>query len=171
MKKRTGLSIAGGVLEIIAGVSWLGYALLALRLYALMDYSFDNFDWLQFIFPIVFIVFGIMACVGKMKKDLIVYGLLNLLFIAWLIYKAVMAGSIAYFIYFASGEIIMLLLSACFFFFTKKSEYEIVFDKKLKDYIAQEPPESKKLRKSVVITSAVFILVLFICSILLVCLS
>ena len=106
-----------------------------------------------------------------MKRDLIIYGIMNLIFIAWLIYKAVMAGSIAYFIYLVSGEIIMLILSACFFFFTKKSEYEIVFDKKLNDYIAEEPAESKKLRKSIVITSAVIILVLFIGTILLVCLS
>lgn len=171
MKKRTGLAIAGGVLEIIAGVSWLGYALFALSIYSSIENGLSNFDWLQLIFPILFIIYGIMACVGKMKRDLIIYGIMNLIFIAWLIYKAVMAGSIAYFIYLASGEIIMLILSAFFFFFTKKSEYEIVFDKKLDDYIAEEPAESKKLRKSIVITSAVIILVLFIGTILLVCLS
>lgn len=167
MKKRTGLAIAGGVLETIAGVSWLGYALIALSFYSSIENGTQNFDWVQLIFPIGFIIFGIMACVGKMKKDLIMYGLMNFVFIAWLIYKAVLAGSIVYFIYLASSEIIMLILSACFFFFTKKSEYEIVFDKKLNDYIAEEPTDSKKLRKSIVITSAVSISVLFLTTVLL----
>ena len=33
MKKRTGLGIAGGILEIIAGVYWLSYSLFALIIY------------------------------------------------------------------------------------------------------------------------------------------
>lgn len=158
MKKRTGLAIAGGILEIIAGVSWLSYALFGLSVFIKLNYDLKNYDWIQLIYPISFVVFGIMACVGRKKKYLISYGIMNLIFVAWLVYKAVITNTFASFIYFASGEIIMLVLSSCFFFFTKQSEYEqnynvleqeykTEFNKRLSEYKANEPVKTKKNRK------------------------
>lgn len=160
MKKRTGLAIAGGILEIIAGVSWLSYALFGLSVFIKLNYDLKNYDWIQLIYPISFVVFGIMACVGRKKKYLISYGIMNLIFVAWLVYKAVITNTFASFIYSASGEIIMLIVSSCFFFFTKQSEYEqnynvleqeykTEFNKRLSEYKANEPVKTKKNRKIV----------------------
>lgn len=55
MKKRTGLALAGGILEIIAAAFWLSYALFALYIFAQVENGLQLFDWLQIIFPVCFI--------------------------------------------------------------------------------------------------------------------
>ena len=68
MKKRTGLGISGGILEIIAGVYWLSYSLFALIIYSKIENGLQTFDWVQLILPLCFIIFGIMAIIDKRKK-------------------------------------------------------------------------------------------------------
>lgn len=156
MKKRTGLALAGGILEIIAAAFWLSYALFALYIFAQVENGLKLFDWLQIIFPVCFIVYGILAIIGTMKSELIGFGVTNLLFMGWLIYK-VCAGDAAVsqlilLILLFSTEFILLILSSCFFFFSKKSEYEIVFDEKYKEYMSAQPPKFKKIKKIYIIS-------------------
>lgn len=156
MKKRTGLALAGGILEIIAAAFWLSYALFALYIFAQVENGLQLFDWLQIIFPVCFIVYGILAIIGTMKSELIGFGVTNLLFMGWLIYK-VCAGDAAVsqlilIILLFSTEFILLILSSCFFFFSKKSEYEIVFDEKYKEYMSAQPPKFKKIKKIYIIS-------------------
>lgn len=161
MKKRTGLGIAGGILEIIAGVYWLSYSLFALVIYSRLENGLQSFDWVQLILPLCFIAFGIMAIIGRRKKDLISFGIVNMLFVAYLIYKACIGATtlshLIFTILLFSGEIILLLISSFFFFFTKKSEYEIVFDERLKKHKEQEPLEHKKLKKILIIMEAILL--------------
>lgn len=156
MKKRTGLALAGGILEIIAAAFWLSYALFALYIFAQVENGLQLFDWLQIIFPVCFIVYGILAIIGTMKSELISFGVTNLLFMGWLIYKAC-AGNAAVsqlilIILLFSTEFILLILSSCFFFFSKESEYEIVFDEKYKQYMSAQPPKFKKIKKIYIIS-------------------
>lgn len=156
MKKRTGLALAGGILEIIAAAFWLSYAFFALYIFAQVENGLKLFDWLQIIFPVCFIVYGILAIIGTMKSELIGFGVTNLLFMGWLIYKAC-AGNAAVsqlilIILLFSTEFILLILSSCFFFFSKESEYEIVFDEKYKQYMSAQPPKFKKIKKIYIIS-------------------
>lgn len=166
MKKRTGLSIAGGILEIIAGVYWLSYSLFALIIYSKIENGLQTFDWVQLILPLCFIIFGIMAIIGKRKKDLVSFGVINLLFVAYIIYKACIGATtlshLIFTILLFSGEIILLLISSFFFFFTKKSEYEIVFDSRYKEYVDNQPPEYKRLKILYLILSLALILIISI---------
>lgn len=161
MKKRTGLGIAGGILEIIAGMYWLSYSLFALIIYSKIENGLQTFDWVQLILPLCFIIFGIMAIIGKRKKDLVSFGVINLLFVAYIIYKACIGATalshLIFIILLFSGEIILLLISSFFFFFTKKSEYEIVFDEKFKKYKNDEPLEHKKLKNILIISGAILL--------------
>lgn len=148
IKKRTGLALAGGILEIIAAAFWLSYALFALYIFAQVENGLKLFDWLQIIFPVCFIVYGILAIIGTMKSELIGFGVTNLLFMGWLIYKAC-AGNAAVsqlilIILLFSTEFILLILSSCFFFFSKESEYEIVFDEKYKQYMSANRQNLKR---------------------------
>ncbi len=166
MKKRTGLSIAGGILEIIAGVYWLSYSLFTLIIYSKIGNGLQTFDWVQLILPLCFIIFGIMAIIGKRKKDLVSFGVINLLFVAYIIYKACIGATtlshLIFIILLFSGEIILLLISSFFFFFTKKSEYEIVFDSRYTEYVDNQPPEYKRLKKIYLLLSLALVLIISI---------
>lgn len=170
MKKRTGLSIAGGILEIIAGVYWLSYSLFALIIYSKIENGLQTFDWVQLILPLCFILFGIMAIIGKRKKDLVSFGVINLLFVAYIIYKACIGATtlshLIFIILLFSGEIILLLISSFFFFFTKKSEYEIVFDERIKIYKEQEPIEHKRYNNIYFISTLTLVCIMSVCIIL-----
>ena len=143
MKKRTGLSIAGGILEIIAGVYWLSYSLFALIIYSKIENGLQTFDWVQLILPLCFILFGIMAIIGKRKKDLVSFGVINLLFVAYIIYKACIGATtlshLIFIILLFSGEIILLLISSFFFFFTKKVNMKLFLMKNLKNIKMMNP--------------------------------
>lgn len=52
IKKRTGLALAGGILEIIAAAFWLSYAFFALYIFAQVENELKLFDWLQIISPV-----------------------------------------------------------------------------------------------------------------------
>lgn len=168
MKKRTGLSIAGGVLEIIAGVSWLGYALIYILLLQAFNLNFA-IDWVMFILPICFIFYGVMACVGVIKSSLRTYAIINFIFIGYLIYKAVMLKMSAnMFIYTAIVEIILLLIASLLFLLSKKSEYEIVFDAKMKEYLIEEPAETNKDRKKLLLFISLPIVVVLVISLIII---
>lgn len=167
MKKRTGLSIAGGILEIIAGVYWLGYALIAYGFYAWSGSS--NFDYVQLIMPICFILFGIFACIGRKNSDLKTYATINILFIVWVLFKALYNNpspmAIVYTILLCSFEIICLII-ATFLFMFSKSEYDKWYTNQLKDYIATEPKENKTARYAmlVIFSSMLSIMILQVLS-------
>lgn len=170
MRKRTGLGIAGGIIEIIAGVYWLSYSLFALIIYSKIENGLQTFDWVQLILPFCFIIFGIMAIIGKRKKDLVSFGVINLLFVAYIIYKACIGATtlshLIFTILLFSGEIILLLIASFFFFFTKKSEYEIIFDERLKQYKNEEPLEHKKLKNKLIIFGVILLVINFLAMLL-----
>lgn len=159
MKKRTGLALAGGILEIIAGTYLLIYSLWALYICTQIPNGLSMYNWEFIIIFTCLILFGIFAIIGKTKKDLAGYGIFNLLFIGFLIYRAITATStlsyaVAVILIFAV-EIILLLIATMFFFFTPKSEYEIVFLKRLEEYKENEPDEHKKTKKIILITTII----------------
>lgn len=143
MKKRTGLALAGGILEIIAGTYLLIYALWALSFYLQIPNGLQIYNWEMLIVFGVLIFFGIMAIIGKTKKDLATYGILNLLYVGMLIFRAIQTNATNV-IWVFSFEMILLVIASMFFFFSKKSEYEIVYEERLKEYKAKEPQEHKK---------------------------
>ncbi len=100
------------------------------------------------------------------EKDLVSFGVINLLFVAYIIYKACIGATtlshLIFTILLFSGEIILLLISSFFFFFTKKSEYEIVFDSRYKEYVDNQPPEYKRLKILYLILSLALILIISI---------
>lgn len=165
MKKRTGLALAGGILEIIAGTFLLIYFLWDLLLYTIPNGNgLSVHNWGFLIVFVCLILFGIFAIVGKTKKDLICYGVLNLVYIAFLVYGAITTAptlslAIAVILVF-SVEIILLLIATIFFFFSKRSEYEIVFNEKLKIYKENEPKENKILKKKFLISSLITLLLM-----------
>lgn len=159
MKKRTGLALAGGILEIIAGTYLLIYSLWGLYIYTQIYNDLSMYPWEFLIIFVCLIFFGIYAIIGKTKKDLACFGTLNLLFIVFLIYRAITATSnisdtVDIILIFAV-EIILLLIATMFFFFTPKSEYEIVFLKRLEEYKENEPDEHKKTKKIILITTII----------------
>lgn len=164
MKKRTGLALAGGILEIIAGTYLLIYSLWALYIYTQIPNGLSMYNWEFLIIFVCLILFGIFAIIGKTKKDLAGYGIFNLLFIGFLIYRAITATStlsyaVAVILIFAV-EIILLLIATMFFFFNKKSEYEIFFYEKLKIFKEKEPQENKKVKKIFLIVSLITLILL-----------
>ena len=164
MKKRTGLALAGGILEIIAGTYLLIYSLWALYICTQIPNGLSMYNWEFIIIFTCLILFGIFAIIGKTKKDLAGYGIFNLLFIGFLIYRAIIATStlsyaVAVILIFAV-EIILLLIATMFFFFSKKSEYEIVFNERLKTFKEQEPQENKKVKKIFLIVSLITLILL-----------
>lgn len=138
MKKRTGLALAGGILEIIAGTYLLIYALWALSFYLQIPNGLQIYNWEMIIVFGVLIFFGIMAIIGKTKKDLATYGILNLLYVGMLIFRAIQTNATNV-IWVFSFEMILLVIASMFFFFSKKSKYEIVYEERLKEYKANEP--------------------------------
>lgn len=165
MKKRTGLALAGGILEIIAGTYLLIYALWALSFYLQIPNGLQMYNWEMLIVFGVLIFFGIMAIIGKTKKDLATYGILNLLYVGMLIYRAIQTDATNV-IWVFSFEMILLVIASMFFFFSKKSEYEIVYEERLKEYKANEPQEHKKL-KNIFTYSSIGVIVLIGLSMLL----
>lgn len=158
MKKRTGLALAGGILEIIAGINLLIYALWYLYVCSVIPNGLSLYNWDMLIIFCCLIFFGIMAIIGKPKKDLTTYGIINLLSIAYMIYTAVGNSKNEYAIIIAiilvfSFEILLLIISSMFFFFTKKSEYDIVFEDRLKTRKDNQPHEYKKLKKTYILIS------------------
>ena len=73
-----------------------------------------------------------MAIIGQTKKDLATYGILNLLYVGMLIYRAIQTNATNV-IWVFSFEMILLVIASMFFFFSKKSEYEIVYEERLKE--------------------------------------
>lgn len=165
MKKRTGLALAGGILEIIAGTYLLIYALWALSFYLQIPNGLQIYNWEMLIVFGILIFFGIMAIIGKTKKDLATYGILNLLYVGMLIYRAIQTNATNV-IWVFSFEMILLVIASMFFFFSKKSEYEIVYEERLKEYKANEPQEHKKL-KNILTYSSIGVIVLIGLSMLL----
>ena len=164
MKKRTGLALAGGILEIIAGTYLLIYSLWALYICTQIPNGLSMYNWEFIIIFACLILFGIFAIIGKTKKDLAGYGIFNLLFIGFLIYRAITATStlsyaVAVILIFAV-EIILLLIATMLFFFSKKSEYEIVFNKRLETFKEQESQENKKIKKIFLIVSLITLILL-----------
>lgn len=163
MKKRTGLALAGGILEIIAGINLLMYALWYLYVCSVIPNGLSLYNWDMLIIFCCLIFFGIMAIIGKPKKDLITYGIMNLVGIAYMIYSAVGNSKNEYAIIIAiilvfSFEILLLIISSMFFFFTKKSEYDIVFENRLKTRKDNQPQEYKKLKKTYILISLALVL-------------
>lgn len=104
---KNGLRVAGAILEIIAGALWL---LVSLVTGKIASYWGLKLDILQIIMPICFIMFGVLSFSDKRKKaDFIVYGILNLVFIALQFYYASYVGL-------GILQMILLLIAAiCFF--------------------------------------------------------
>ena len=86
-EKRTGFAIAGGIFEIIAGVNLLGYAIWALFVFAQIPNGIQKYNWELLILFVCIILFGIFAIVGRKKSDLNTFGIINLAFIGYFIYK------------------------------------------------------------------------------------
>lgn len=111
-----------------------------------------------------------MAIIGKPKKDLITYGVINLMSIAYMIYIAISNSknidAIITVILVFSFEILLLIISSMFFFFTKKSEYDIVFEDRLKTRKDNQPQEYKKLKKTYILISLALVLIVSISQIL-----
>lgn len=144
--KRSGFQIAGGVLEIVAGAFWL---IVSLIFNNFAKYLGLKLDILQIIMPICFIIFGALSCTGKRRKsDVFTYGILNLVFIGLQFYFGTYLGL-------GIVQMVLLFIASLMFFISPKMQNEIEFDKKYKEYVANEPANSKRTRKIFIIVCCV----------------
>lgn len=147
MKKRTGLSLAGGIIQIIGAVYWFLAVLFVFYIYSMFPYEKSPFDYIQLVLPIVFLLFGIRACIGERTSNLRTYGILNIMFIALQCYDVFgLNKSSGTYIGLGVFQMSLLLVSAILFFCSKKSEYEIWYNQRLKEYTEQESKQAQKIR-------------------------
>lgn len=147
MKKRTGLSLAGGIIQIIGAVYWFFAVLFVFYIYSMFPYEKSPFDYIQLVLPVIFLLFGIRACIGERTSNLRTYGILNIMFIALQCYDVFgLNKSSGTYIGLGVFQMTLLLVSAILFFCSKKSEYEIWYNQRLKEYTEQESKQAQKIR-------------------------
>ncbi len=147
MKKRTGLSLAGGIIQIVGAVYWFFAVLFVFYIYSMFPYEKSPFDYIQLVLPVIFLLFGIRACIGERTSNLRTYGILNIMFIALQCYDVFgLNKSSGTYIGLGVFQMTLLLVSAILFFCSKKSEYEIWYNQRLKEYTEQESKQAQKIR-------------------------
>ncbi len=147
MKKRTGLSLAGGIIQIIGAVYWFLAVLFVFYIYSMFPYEKSPFDYIQLLLPVIFLLFGIRACIGERTSNLRTYGILNIMFIALQCYDVFgLNKSSGTYIGLGVFQMTLLLVSAILFFCSKKSEYELVYNERLKEHIDKESKQAQKIR-------------------------
>ncbi len=147
MKKRTGLSLAGGIIQIVGAVYWFLAVLFVFYIYSMFPYEKSPFDYIQLVLPVIFLLFGIRACIGERTSNLRTYGILNIMFIALQCYDVFgLNKSSGTYIGLGVFQMTLLLVSAILFFCSKKSEYEIWYNQRLKEYTEQESKQAQKIR-------------------------
>ena len=113
--KKSGLQIAGGILELVAGAFWL---LVSLIYNDFANYIGLKLEVLQLIMPICFIIFGAVSCTGKRRKsDVVTYGVLNIVFLALQFYFGTYLGL-------GMVQMILLLIAAILFFISPNYKKE-----------------------------------------------